>query len=103
MSPVRVQSVKVDRTTKWGNPFIVGQDGSRAECVRLLRLLGGKGLICLTTKATVEAQRAWLDHATANITNLRGKNLACWCGSGPCHADVLLEAANKLTTTQGGP
>lgn len=27
---------------------------------------------------------------------LRGKNLACWCAPGtPCHADVLLEIANK--------
>lgn len=27
---------------------------------------------------------------------LAGKNLACWCRSGaPCHADVLLELANR--------
>lgn len=27
---------------------------------------------------------------------LRGKNLACWCKPGEtCHADVLLEIANK--------
>lgn len=27
---------------------------------------------------------------------LRGKNLACWCKLGaPCHADVLLELANR--------
>lgn len=27
---------------------------------------------------------------------LRGKNLACWCELGaPCHADILLEIANK--------
>lgn len=27
---------------------------------------------------------------------LRGKNLACWCkGESPCHADVLLELANR--------
>lgn len=28
---------------------------------------------------------------------LRGKNLACWCALGgtPCHADVLLEIANR--------
>ncbi len=29
---------------------------------------------------------------------LRGKNLACWCAPGaPCHADVLLEIANRPT------
>ena len=27
---------------------------------------------------------------------LRGKNLACWCAVGsPCHADALLELANR--------
>lgn len=30
------------------------------------------------------------------VSNLRGKNLACWCKPGePCHADVLLEIANR--------
>lgn len=29
-------------------------------------------------------------------TALRGRNLACWCKPGtPCHADVLLELANR--------
>ena len=29
-------------------------------------------------------------------TELRGKNLACWCKlTDPCHADVLLEIANQ--------
>jgi len=27
---------------------------------------------------------------------LRGKNLACWCGlDRPCHVDVLLELVNR--------
>jgi Domain of unknown function (DUF4326) len=30
-----------------------------------------------------------------DISELRGKNLMCWCKIGaPCHADVLLEVAN---------
>lgn len=30
------------------------------------------------------------------VDELRGKNLACWCAAGqPCHADVLLELANR--------
>ena len=31
----------------------------------------------------------------AGLPKLRGKNLACWCKPGPCHADVLLEIANR--------
>ncbi|MFZ5773087.1 MAG: DUF4326 domain-containing protein, partial [Thermodesulfobacteriota bacterium] len=31
-----------------------------------------------------------------NLDDLRGKDLACWCKDGePCHADVLLEMANR--------
>lgn len=30
------------------------------------------------------------------LPELRGKNLACWCAlDQPCHADVLLELANR--------
>jgi hypothetical protein len=36
------------------------------------------------------------DRIHAHLTDLRGKNLACWCPlDQPCHADVLLELANK--------
>ena len=32
----------------------------------------------------------------ANLEELRGKNLACWCPlDHPCHADVLLKLANR--------
>lgn len=33
------------------------------------------------------------------VKELRGKNLACWCSlDKPCHADTLLELANKEPT-----
>ncbi|WP_293373606.1 DUF4326 domain-containing protein [Nevskia sp.] len=88
--PVRVQlrrtkgwrmppnTVKVHRTTKWGNPF-----GDR-ESDRSWR------------SAAVEAFRLE-NHCkpTSDFAELRGKNLACWCPlDGPCHADVLLKLAN---------
>ena len=34
---------------------------------------------------------AWI---VAHLPDLRGHDLACWCGDGPCHADVLLRLAN---------
>ena len=87
-------TVKVDRSSKWGNPFRVGRDGTRAECVALFRALMG-GLVCLTCEAPVQEQEAARRHARANISALRGKNLACWCAlDAPCHADVLLQIAN---------
>ena len=66
-------TVKVDRSTRWGNPFVVGRDGDRAQCVALFRALP----------------------APDDLEELRGKNLACWCPlDEPCHADVLLDLAN---------
>lgn len=85
-------TVKVDRTTRWGNDFTVGDDHSyylgdegrsttAEQCVGLFRRFA-------------EARPA--DESAAWLSPLRGRNLACWCKPGaPCHADVLLELANR--------
>ena len=93
---------KVDRSTKWGNPFTVagcreaGYIGTDAEiaarCVEAFRVwLGPLWRNNWQGPESEATRRAILD----NIADLRGKNLACWCLPGaPCHADVLLEIAN---------
>ena len=87
-------TVKVDRSTLWGNPFLVGVDGTAAECVRLYEVLLAIGP-CLTCKASTEAQLTARRHILKHFRELRGRNLACWCRLGaPCHADVLLKLAN---------
>ncbi|WP_126975556.1 DUF4326 domain-containing protein [Frigidibacter oleivorans] len=75
-------TVKVDRSTRWGNPYQAGADGdgSRDYLVGLYR----DYLARPEQAALVDAIRR----------ELRGKNLACWCPHGPCHGDVLLEIAN---------
>lgn len=86
-------AVKVDRTTPWGNPFIVGKHGTQAECVDLYRKLMA-GYLCVST-GDIAAQAAAREYVAAHREKLRGKPLACWCRPGtPCHADVLLEIAN---------
>ena len=87
-------TLKVDRTTPWGNPFVVGRDGDRAECVaRFARLLAGD---C----GSEADERAWLARALAHRGELRGKNLACWCARPRvgepdiCHAAALLRFAD---------
>lgn len=94
-SPFRVQrkrvkgwrkpenTVCVDRTTRWGNPFKVGTDAPDAfDAVDKFENW------LLTTNQGLEIfSRCKIE--------LRGKNLACWCKPGtPCHADVLLRLAN---------
>jgi hypothetical protein len=86
-------AVNVARPSKWGNPFKVGKpcaySGGRPvqdnrHAARLYQAVApdNEGLV------------------KAAQTELRGKNLACWCKVTPfdqwlCHADVLLEIANR--------
>jgi hypothetical protein len=86
-------ALKVDRSTKWGNPFIVGQHGTATECVRWYELLAG-GLLNLST-GNVDQQIAARATMARASQELRGKDLACWCAlDKPCHADMLLQIAN---------
>lgn len=94
-------TVKVDRTTTWGNPFVVGKHGTRAECVYWFRIIACGALVLGWPKEPdgqwhSDKQQAYVKHLRANLRTLRGKNLACWCPLGaPCHADALLEMANR--------
>jgi hypothetical protein len=75
----RTDGVYVGRPSKFGNPFEIGKDGSRAEVIRKFEkyLNGNEALI-----AEVKAE-------------LKGKNLICWCAPKACHATVLLQIANS--------
>jgi hypothetical protein len=92
-------TVKVDRTTPWGNPFVVGKDGTRAECVRWFELLmAGYLMLSADCNAQDALRKRLLAEKKHGFPSLRGKNLACWCPSGaPCHADILLKVVNEAT------
>jgi hypothetical protein len=84
--PQHPDAVRVDRATRWGNPFTVDAYGSRAAAVAAYRhaLLTGTLLGIGTHRpVTVADVRA----------ELTGRDLACWCPPGPCHAKVLLAVA----------
>jgi hypothetical protein len=75
-----VGTVVVTRPTKWGNPHPLSF--GRDEAVRRYRddLLAGRLAV------TVEDVKR----------DLRGCDLACYCPPDePCHADVLLDIANR--------
>lgn len=86
-------TVKVDRSTRWGNPFVVGKHGTAEQCVHLFQMLSC-GYFAVD-KDNLEEQRrslAVLKHAREQLA---GQNLACWCKPGkPCHVDTLLNLAN---------
>ena len=65
--------------SKWGNPFRVGQDGNRAECLR--------------------KHKEWLlqqPELMEALSELQGKILGCWCKPKLCHGDTLAELADQL-------
>jgi hypothetical protein len=82
-------TLKVDRSTKWGNPFKVDYKGMTPELAvqSFKNVLAefGEYQVSKRVKVTIDDIKR----------ELRGKNLACWCNSSEaCHADVLLEIAN---------
>jgi hypothetical protein len=90
-------TIKVDRTGPWGNPFTVSEHGTQAECFYLYGLLlaGWLAITAGNIDQQKRAIKALQDERDAGYPTLRGKNLACWCRIGtPCHADHLLEVVN---------
>lgn len=86
-------AVYVGRPTIFGNPFRANMwvGYTREDAVRDYR----KWLTRDPTVRSVESASG-PPPTHMEICNLRGKDLACWCGDGcVCHADVLLEIANK--------
>lgn len=76
-SGVPAGAVYVGRPSKWGNPFEIGRDGNRAE--------------------VIAKHREWIKsqpQLLAALSEIRGKNLVCFCAPCPCHADTLREMAN---------
>lgn len=92
----RLPAVKVDRTTRYGNPFVVGEIPPEpfARYCKTVRVETAAQAVDLFRQATVAALKVH-DSSIECLLELRGKNLACWCAGGAsCHADVLLELSN---------
>lgn len=70
--------IYIGRPSKWGNPYVIGKDGSRSEVIDKYRdyILSNQKLM-------------------ADLHELKGKVLGCWCSPKPCHGDVLTDLANK--------
>lgn len=122
MKPKRVQrkrtkgwrmppnTVYVGRGSKWGNPFEViklGRFPIWFVCGETEEGYQWFGPFWDEKEAVVCACDAFADYIDEEFeqqiaSELKGKDLACWCplvdedgNRVPCHADVLLELANK--------
>ena len=119
-------AIVVTRPGPWGNPFRVVRRGNhwsviadvhrtrtRAQGYFASRLEAVEYAVRLHRDALRHLQNypdSLLTHAmetpwravkilrsqAAHLPDLRGRDLACWCGEGPCHADVLLTLANMI-------
>lgn len=102
-------TVSVARPGLWGNPFYVSRWRSAVDCIALFKESVRGGWDPSVAAHLPDAWCGYQEHTDwlarwrrrANcipiefISDLRGKNLACWCAlDKPCHADVLLELAN---------
>ena len=69
------EDVYIGRGSKWGNPFKIGQDGSREEVIAKYR------------------EYLWQSpHLLDSLLELEGKKLGCFCKPHACHGDVLVRA-----------
>jgi hypothetical protein len=94
-------TAKVDRSTLFGNPFVVGEYGhDRAVALHRAWITGRPIDAPMASVRRTELTKRRTEVLRA-LPGLRGKNLACWCplpGEGEadsCHALVLLELANS--------
>lgn len=69
----------IGRGSAWGNPFVIGKDGNRAEVIDKFYRYAVKKL-----KDSPE----WL-------TPLKGKDLVCFCSPLPCHGGIIIQLINK--------
>lgn len=71
-------AVYIGRPSKWGNPFVIGRDGNREQVIAKFEewILGQPQLL-------------------AQLHEIKGKDLVCFCAPEACHGDVLARLANN--------
>lgn len=73
--------VYIGRGSKWGNPFS-HKHGTQAK------------YIVKTREEAIAKYREWIlgqPQLLADLEELRGQRLGCWCRPKACHGDILLE------------
>lgn len=72
-------TIYIGRGSIWGNPFVIGQDGNRAEVItKYEQYIRGKPEL--------------LDQ----LHLLRGQVLGCFCKPLACHGDILIKILKEL-------
>ena len=67
-------SIYIGRPSRFGNPFIIGKDGNRAE-------------VLVKYENYIRNDK----HLLEDIKLLKGRDLVCWCAPQSCHGDVIIQ------------
>jgi len=70
----KVYDIYIGRPSKWGNPFIIGKDGTRKEVIQKYEMW-------------IKKQPQLLE----DLVELKDKVLGCWCKPADCHGDILIK------------
>lgn len=77
--------VYVGRPSRFGNPYRVGEDGTREQVIALYREY-------FAAKSEFDSRfREALEALYAKVRRHGELNLVCWCAPKPCHAEVIAE------------
>jgi hypothetical protein len=71
-------AVYIGRPSKWGNPFILGIDGTRSTVISMYREYLQNSVLL------------------GDLNELVGHDLVCWCKPLACHGDVLCALVEEL-------
>lgn len=94
-------TLKVDRSTLFGNPFLASEHGHERAIASYCAWIAGRHLNARLAAATKKRLARRREEVLRALPRLRGKNLACWCPlprdgePDKCHAAVLLALANR--------
>ena len=71
--------VYIGRGSKWGNPFVIGVNGSRDQVLQ-------KYYMYILNKPEL----------LKDLPELKGKRLGCYCKPLSCHGDILKDLVDVL-------
>ncbi len=99
-----VNAIIVDRTSRYGNPFKVGQRYRYVTALALMRFKGNdliNGIFIKDNAHAVDMYKRMVNIFTTKtrkeyFESFRGKDVVCFCKLDDlCHGDVILKEANK--------
>ena len=82
----RLVGQRIDRRTRWGNPFYLRNETQRMHVIRSYERHLARAIVSGSVRRT-------------DLAKLAGSHLWCWCAPRACHGDVLAAVAEAAAST----